>query len=148
MFDSKKKSDANLEKPAEVAAEALENLGMILDKLAILGVDDSQVELVEMPEWGGSVYVKALKSADKDAFDNIISREGTDEAASNFRARFAALCVCDEHGTRLFEDEDAEALGKKSASALSRVFDAASKLNGMMDKNLDDAEKNSEANPN
>lgn len=121
---------------------------MILDKLAILAATDFQKELVEVPEWGGSVYVRSLMGTERDTFENVIAREGVDEAADNFRARLSALCMCDEVGKRLFDDADAEALGKKSAKALSRVFDVAMELNGMGGKNLDDAEKKSEANPN
>jgi len=138
MFESKDKSGDN----------GMGNLKTILDKLTILGAPDAQTQLVEVPEWGGSVFVRSLMGTERDTFENVIAREGVDEAADNFRARLSALCMSDESGERLFSDDDATALGKKSAKALSRVFDVAMELNGMGKEQLDTAEKNSEANPN
>ena len=49
----------------------------------------------------------------------------------NMRARLVAATAIDEKGGRLFTSEEAEALGKKSAKAIAKVFEAAQKLNGL-----------------
>lgn len=97
----------------------------------ILGADDRPRERVEVPEWGGHVYVRAMSGAERDAWEVGLGAGSETQNLANVRARLAALCMVDEEGRRLFADEDAEQLGAKSAAALERVFRAASRLNAL-----------------
>jgi hypothetical protein len=45
----------------------------------------------------------------------------------------------------LFTDEDVAALGQRSAAALERVFDAASRLSGLSAEDMEELAKNSES---
>lgn len=124
----------------------------LLSKEAILKADDLPRELVAVAEWGGEVYVRTLRGSERDAFEasNVkVTGKGrkreTTPMMANFRARLAALCMCDEEGKRLFSDADAVALGQKSASALDRVADVALRLNGMTEESIEEAEGNSES---
>ncbi len=101
----------------------------ILTKEAILAADDLPRELVNVPEWGGDVFVRTMTGADRDAFEaSLIGKEGRME---NVRARLVSLTLCTETGDRLFDDAEVAALGKKSARALDRVFSVAQRLNGI-----------------
>lgn len=115
----------------------------ILTKDAILAADDLPRETVLVPEWGGDVYVRTMSGTDRDAFESsLIARDGAKEARmENVRARLVALTLCDKTGTRLFEDSDIAALGRKSARALDRVFAAAQRLNGIGIEQADTAKK-------
>lgn len=122
---------------------------MILDKSAIMAADDMKRELVEVPEWGGSVYVRMLSGAERDSYEASMLKYGPDGKPvkgqynmENVRARLVGLCLCDEKGVRLFEDAEIEALGRKSAAALSRVSAVAQKLNGLDTESVAAAEKN------
>lgn len=106
----------------------------MLSKDDILNATDIQFQVVPVPEWGGDVRVRSMTGADRDAYEqSLMASRGPDEKANlrNVRARLVAFCAVDDAGERLFSDADVDALGTKSARALDRVFDVASKLNGM-----------------
>ncbi len=118
----------------------------LLSKEAILGAQDKATRDVEVPEWGGIVRVRTMSATERDRWES--ETYGTGKVNSiNFRARFAALCLIDDKGARMFSDADIEKLGEKSAGALQRVFNAAQELNALSAKDIGDLEKNSEAGP-
>lgn len=121
-----------------------------LSKDAILTADDMRIEAVAVPEWGGTVFVRSLSGTERDSFEAaILQRNGSDTSVNyrNMRARLAVLALCDRDGNRLFTDGDMAAVGSKSAAALQRVFDAASRLNGLSKDDVDELAKNSEGGP-
>jgi hypothetical protein len=120
-------------------------MSKILTRDAILQAQDLPRELVEVPPWGGSVYVRALTGAERDAFEtSIVEQRGksTKMNLKNIRAKLVALTVVDEEGNRIFSDSDASALGKKSAAALDRVFEVAQRLSGLRPEDVEELSKN------
>jgi len=113
---------------------------MILSRDAILGVADIKAEPLEVPEWGGSVYVRMLSGRERDNFEASLRDPATGNAGnlSDFRAKFASLVIADEKGERLFSEADIDALGKKSAQALDRVLESGMKINALGKKDVDD----------
>ncbi|HWV23261.1 MAG TPA: hypothetical protein VNZ58_03650 [Thermomicrobiales bacterium] len=120
----------------------------LLTRDAILGASDIQTEDVHVPEWGGTVRVKGLTAAQRDAFE-MESVQGRGKQASvnfaNIRARLAAKCIVGEDGKPIFTEFDIKALGEKSSSALNRVFDVCSRLSGIGESDVEELSKNSEA---
>lgn len=114
----------------------------LLTKDAILGADDRPTVDVEVPEWGGTVRVRALSGAERDAYEVALAGVRPDGSRRinlvNVRARLIALTVVDEAGARMFTDKDAEALGAKSATAMQRVFEAAQKLSGLTEDDIEE----------
>lgn len=82
-------------------------------------------EYVEVPEWGGGVYVMEMTGAQIDEWEQAISLTGRENA----RAVTLVRCVVDESGARLFQDGDAAELGTKSGLALSRLAEVFRVLN-------------------
>jgi len=119
----------------------------ILTREQILDAHDLKKIEVKVPEWGGSVFVKTLTATERDRFESAIYHHKTKIKIANVRARLAALAVIDEKGVRLFTPDDIVALGKKSATALDRVFQAACKLNKMTPDDVEELEKNSASIP-
>ena len=117
----------------------------MLTRDAILAVDDLKREKLDVPEWGGTIYVRTLTGAERDGFEEAVY--GDKGSLKNVRARLAALVTCDKDGKRLFLDTDIAALGAKSSAALGRIFDLGMKLNGIGKKDIEDLEKNSEGAP-
>ena len=116
----------------------------------ILKVQDIKVEKVHVPEWGGDVYIKGMNGMERDAFEASVVQmrgKGTNVDMSNIRAKLAAQTICDENGERLFTDADIKALGKKSASALQRVFEVAQKLSGIGDDAIQELTEGLKVNP-
>ncbi len=112
-----------------------------LSRDEILGINDLPVEEVYVDEWKTWVRVRALTGAERDAFEqSIVETRGKNTRLNlrNIRAKLVALCCVDENGNRLFKDEDAEALGRKSAAALNRVFEVAQRLSGLRPEDVEE----------
>lgn len=114
----------------------------LLSRDAVLGAADRQTQDVSVPEWGGIVRVRALSGVERDAYEAGIVQLRADGSKSvnlkNLRGRLVSLSCVDEDGRRIFSDEDAIALGDKSASALERVFDVARKLSGLSEGDVEE----------
>lgn len=119
---------------------------MILSKEQILEASDLKAQPVEVPEWGGTVLVRSMTGADRDAFEASMVTVHPDGSRTpemrNLRAKLVALTLVDEAGNRLFDVADIPRLAAKSAAALERVFEAAQRINGLGAKAEDDAVKN------
>lgn len=118
----------------KAAAAPSAELPPALTRDAILSAEDLRREPVRVPEWGGVVWVRTLTGEERDRWETMafISEDGKVRAnEDNIRARLVALSACDENGDLLFTVEDIEALGRKSATAINRLFDAASRVNAV-----------------
>lgn len=113
----------------------------MLKREEILAVIDLKFEEVAVPEWNGTVRVGTMSGAARDVYEQRLYgarvKEGDQLIMHNVRALLVAYTAVDENGALLFTEADVEALGKKSAAALDRVFEAASLLNGINPKAKD-----------
>lgn len=111
----------------------------ILTREDILARDDRRYEVVEVPEWGGSVRIRTLSARERDEFEESILRrrgQAVEVVMRGMRVRLAALCMVDEQGNRLFSDDEVEVLADRSAAAIERVFEAAARLNRILPEDL------------
>ena len=116
---------------------------MTLSAEAILKADDTGERVrVDVPEWGGFVFVGMMTGAERDRWEistsNALEKPGT----ANVRASLCAATMCDETGKRIFTPNQANDLGRKSAAALDRVYTAARKLNKVSEGDIEELEKN------
>lgn len=112
-----------------------------INKLEILTRNDIEREEVHVPEWGVSVYVQAMSGADRDAWERSLILDGS-RTVSDARAKLVAYSTFDEDGNRLFDESDVPLLTKKSASALTRITNVATRLSKLGQRDLEDAVKN------
>lgn len=112
----------------------------LLTKAEILSAADLPTEDVPVPEWGGTVRVKTLTAGELAAFQDQFAN-GT-RSIRVVRERLAAATIVDESGNRVFSDDDVAALSAKSGAALDRVFAAASKLNAITGRDVEQLAKN------
>ena len=122
----------------------------LLTKQEILDIQDIEIEQVDVVEWGGHVFVKGMSGIERDTFEaSIVQQRGKDARVNmvNIRAKLAAQTICDEEGVKMFTEKDVHALGKKSASALQRVFDVAQRLSGITSGDIDELAEDLEENP-
>ena len=122
----------------------------ILSRQDILDADDILKELVEVPEWGGSVWVKGMTGSVRGKFEaSIIELRGqkTITDISNMREKLAAATICDEDGKLLFSEKDIKALGEKSALALQRIFVVAQRLSKITEDDVEELTSALETNP-
>jgi hypothetical protein len=113
----------------------------VLSRDAILACNDRKSVAVEIPEWGGTVYVRVMSGADRDQFDALVTKDGV--TRSEITSLLARLCIADEAGAPLFRDEDIAVLAQKSAAVLDRIFDVATKLNATSGEAIDEMGKDS-----
>ncbi len=111
----------------------------ILTKDEIGRRDDMKLEKVDVPEWGGEVYIRTIMGNERDMLDASYR-----DNKVGYRGLFAATVLCDEKGVRLFSDIERMQLGSKNARALDRILEAGMRLNGMTEDAITDVEKNSE----
>lgn len=113
----------------------------MLAPTAVAGAQDAQTEDVECPEWGGWIRLRGLTGRERDAFEAGIMRgrgRNRQPDLRNLRARLIVACAIDEEGNRLFSDADATMLGNKSARVIGRLFDAAQRLSGLSDDDIEE----------
>lgn len=114
----------------------------MLTKEQILAALDLTTEEVQVPEWGGSIFVRSMTGLERDTFGASLRKaDGTVDLA-NYRAKLLVQCVVDEASKPLFTADDLIALGGKSSAALDRVFAVAERLNSMTPTASEDATKN------
>ena len=116
----------------------------LLSKADIIAASDLKREEVDVPEWGGKVLVSSFSADAKDSIEfklyNLNNKSGV-----GIRAAYVGLALVDEHGQRLFTDEELPMLGTKFAGAVDRVFEVVSRINRISQADIEELEKNSAA---
>lgn len=139
-----------------------------LSRLSILKAEDLATTHVDVPEWGGRVWIRELTATDRARFDEAFftAKQSIEQAPAGRnvrgkrRRRQAAkvttsveihahaiktllvwLTMCDEGGKRLFDaEEDLAELGKKGAKPITTVYEASAVFNGISnDEDIEDA---------
>ena len=129
---------ATAEQPAIEAAVLDERGGNAKSlKAQILAADDLPFEDHDVPEWGVKVRVKGLSGTERDAYEAKVAAmrsdgKGVELRLQNFRARMVVKSLFDpETDERIFGDNDASQLGRKSGAVLDRLYDVCHRLSGM-----------------
>jgi imidazoleglycerol phosphate dehydratase HisB len=116
----------------------------MLTRQEILGADDLQLDEHAVPEWGGTVYLRALTSAEREQLEGRV-RQGT--VVEGLREQLVAAAVVDVSGRALFTPADVPALAEKNGAVMDRLATAILRLSGMGAQAVEEAEKNSAAAP-
>ncbi len=122
----------------------------LLTAAEILAADDLPTEDVEVPEWGGTVRVRALTGAERDALEaSVVEQRGkkTKTNLKDFRAKLVARSVVNEAGQLAFSESDIKLLSQKNAGALDKVATVASKLSGMSEDDVEELTEGFEEDP-
>jgi len=118
-----------------------------LTKEEILGADDIERVEVEVPQWGGTVLVQALTAQQRGVFSNQVvdqKKGGRTIRLQDIQVRLCAISMVDENGRRLFSDAEMHQLAKKSSAALQIVFEAAQRISGLSDEQVEEFVGNSD----
>lgn len=107
---------------------------MALTAEQILNANDLSKVEVNVPEWGGTVFVRIMTVKERFAFET----EHVNDRNGDLKLRIVAATICDENGTPLFNKKQLEALLEKSGVALNRVFFAGAKLNGILPQGFEE----------
>jgi len=108
----------------------------------------TEVVPLDVPELGGTVYVRGISSGERDGYEQSVMQLRGDKLVpklSNARAKLIVLALSDEEGARLFSDADVTKLGEMPAKASQRIFDKARELAGLSEEDVSELEGNSGA---
>ncbi|HLE14525.1 MAG TPA: hypothetical protein VI776_07240 [Anaerolineales bacterium] len=112
-----------------------------LSREAILAADDLPVEEVEVPEWGGTVRLRA-----PDAFSwQEINAQLKDAGLAEVYVIALASMLVDEHGQPLFSADQVQALARKNFQVVRRLGTIAFRLAGGSRQEVEAIEENFEA---
>jgi len=116
----------------------------ILSKDAILKVKDIKTVPEDVPEWGGTVYLREISGQDREAFERAMFSDegGIKKDAPPLRPALLALCLSDADGNRLFTDKEISDLAKKNGAVIARLFAKAQEVSGLGPGAVEAAEKN------
>lgn len=91
-------------------------------------------ELVEVPEWGGAVYVRQFKGSDTDAIsemvDKVDPRTKRKVTRAGLRPYILIRAVVDEDGNRIFNHGDIPFLAEQPVKVTNRIIEVLTRLNG------------------
>jgi hypothetical protein len=103
---------------------------MALNRDSILAAVEEaarEVSPFEVPEWGGTVYIRKLSVLD-------LKKTGFFDGSgdpNDIPVKVVASCLADEEGTPLFSEEDVAKLSESSFQIILRVFAECAKVNGL-----------------
>ncbi len=115
----------------------------LLSKADLLKPDALKRELVDVPEWGGSVWVQEMSAGNRDRFDKWITSQASSDMYG-MRLRVCIHTVCDEKGKLMFSDLDIPDLAAKSGRAIKRLSDVGLRLSTLGEDDHEELVKNSE----
>lgn len=117
---------------------------MPLDRSQLLKPRPLAREKVTVTEWGGDVWVRAMTGTERDEFEQeyMAAKKAAEDYIPNLRARLLVRTICDEQGKSLLTPNDIDALGEQSADVVARLYNVASRLNGLSKGDREELEKN------
>lgn len=96
---------------------------------------------------GKTGYVRMLSAGEKDGLEAEMRQARKSGRSQSFRGRLVSLCACKSDGVRLFGDDDAAELSRRPLAWIEPLVDAALEFNGLTEKAVEDAVKNSPTAP-
>jgi hypothetical protein len=118
----------------------------------IAQAEDLVIERVDVPEWGGHVYVRNMPGTIRDKYLKSIRRivtkgktQRVEVELDDAGAKLLTYTLCDKHGNLKANAGHVTMLAGKSAVALQRCIDAAGRINGLNDESEEDAKNSSPA---
>ena len=112
---------------------------MILDRHSILNVKDFETHKIDVPKWGGSLYIRPFTALLKDKIEQITQK---DDFKGSIRAISLAGSICDVNGNLLFKESDINTLSGKDASSVDIIMQKIFEINGLTESELEEKVKN------
>lgn len=119
-----------------------------LTKDEILAADDLPFEDVTVPEWGNKkVRVIGMNAADAQEYSSrLVSLDNKGRVRKlNLDTVMTTMLIrvlVDDKNRPLFTHQDVEALGRKSAVVMTRLFEVAQRLSAMGEKDQQEIKEN------
>ena len=118
-----------------------ETKALTRDDILRLGQSPPEFAKVEIPEWGGHVFVKAMTGKERDQYEiSQVEGKGSNQKVNllNARAKLVAAVTHDSSKRKMFTKEDVLALGNLNAKPLTRIYKVAQDLSGLTDEDMEE----------
>ncbi len=106
----------------------------LLSREQILAVDDRRKEKLEVPEWGGEVFLVSMNGKERLEYEAALQRFRDGDKTVDFMGELLIRAMRDEGGAPLFTVADLSALAERNPAVMLRVFSAAAKLNALTEE--------------
>lgn len=125
----------------------------LLDRKKLLSKEKVEVVKVELGN-DDFVFVRQMTGRERDNFEQSLLKrvqhpDGKvtyEQSLTDFRAKLAVCCLCDEEGNALLQPGDYPTLSQSmSAATLEKIVVEAQRLNKITEEAKDEQVKNSEA---
>lgn len=110
----------------------------------ILNANDIQSELVTVAEWDVQILVKGLTGQARATLlqESLDMKTGRMDLVKMYPDLLISTCFDPESNTRIFGNEDRDALNAKNGGALEKLALVAMRLSGLEDNAVQNATKN------
>lgn len=135
-------------------------LKMTISKGDLFARADRTIEAVEVKEWGVTLHVKSLTEAERSKWDlspmDVTQQKKggtaislTKERMQFQRAWLVVLATCYEDGAAFFDEPELDVvkLSGKNAHAVNTLYEAAARLSGITEQDVEESAKNFESSP-
>lgn len=104
----------------------------------ILETQDIQTKVVDVPEWDVEIEIRGLTGKERSAWETDVyqvdNQGNVQQNRAFYKEKFLVKCLYDpDSGEKIFTEEDVEALAEKDGTVISRLFNFAQDLSGMVE---------------
>lgn len=109
----------------------------------ILTTEDKKFEEVEIPEWGGVLFVRVMTAKERSEIEDLYLKVNeAKKDTGKFRRELIKRTLCNSKGESLITDDAiAEHMMGKSALIIERLFEKACEVNGFRERDVDTLKK-------
>lgn len=105
----------------------------------ILGKEDKVSERLDIPEWGGCIYVRVMSAKERSEIEDLFMRiHESKKDTGKFRSELIRRTWVDCNGALMITDEAiATHMMGKNALAIEKIFEKACEVNGFRQKDIE-----------
>lgn len=110
----------------------------------ILAADDTQSEVIDVPEWGVKLEIRSMSGAARASLmQSAVEGQGQVDMSKVYPDLIIQTTFDPETGEQVFNETDRDAIMLKNGSILDRIAEVATRLSGFGEKAVDEAGKDS-----
>jgi len=115
----------------------------MLTKEQLLAAVATRTEDTSVNGLDGTLRIRVMSGYDRDAFQKVVQDQGLTDSV--YFSALVAATVVNEDGTPMFAPDEVDVLRKSHAELVRKIGLECQRINGLGQKAVEDAEKNSEA---
>lgn len=129
-MSTKEKTEKELEKERIAEEKRISSL-KVLSIDDIFSSNDLKTVKVEIPQWGGAIFVRIMTGKERDEFEHRMLKRQKTLNFKGMRAYLITTCVVDKDGNKLFQDDEKTrgSIEAKAGAALDIITEEIMKIN-------------------